>query len=95
MMLLGVDRDNQEVSDIYDERHPVVVDVLTHIVETGVKHGVTVSICGQAASDYPDLVDKLVRLGITSVSVNPDAVDRTRELIYNIEKKQFDQHKKH
>lgn len=89
MMLLGVDRDNQEVSDIYDERHPVVVDVLTHIVETGVKHGVTVSICGQAASDYPDLVDKLVRLGITSVSVNPDAVDRTRELIYNIEKKLY------
>lgn len=89
MMLLGVDRDNQEVSDVYDERHPVVVDVLSHIVETGVRHGVTVSICGQAASDYPDLVDKLVRLGITSVSVNPDAVDRTRELIYNIEKKLY------
>ena len=76
MMLLGVDRDNQEVAQIYDERHPVIIDVLSQIVKKGVEHGITVSICGQAASDYPDIVEKLVRLGITSVSVNPDAVDR-------------------
>lgn len=89
MMLLGVDRDNEEVAQIYDERHPVVVNVLTQIVQTCVKYNVTCSICGQAASDYPDLVEKLVKTGITSVSVNPDAIERTRELIYNIEKKLF------
>jgi len=90
MMLLGVDRDSSEVAALYDERTPIVSSVLEYIVKTCRKHGVTASICGQAASDYPDLVEKLVYAGITSVSVNPDAVSKTRELIYNIEKKHFD-----
>ena len=87
MMLLGVDRDNEEVSQLYDERNPVVVKVLKEIISTAAKYKVTSSICGQAASDYPDLVEELVKAGITSVSVNPDAIDRTREIIHNIEKK--------
>lgn len=87
MMLLGVDRDNSEVANIYDERTPFIVNLLETIVKTAVRHGITASICGQAASDYPDLVEKLVNAGITSVSINPDAVERTRELIYHIEKK--------
>ncbi|QQG43873.1 MAG: phosphoenolpyruvate synthase [Candidatus Roizmanbacteria bacterium] len=86
MMLLGIDRDNSEVSYIYDERTPVVIDVLEHIVKTCNKYGVTCSICGQAASDYPEIVERLVKAGITSVSVNPDAAVRTRELIHTIEK---------
>ena len=87
MMLLGVDRDSAEVSNIYDERHPAVISILEHIVETCVDAGITCSICGQAASDYPEIVESLVRKGITSVSVNPDAVHRTRVLIHDIEKK--------
>jgi len=94
MMLLGVDRDNQEVANVYDERNPAIVQVLEYIVSTATKYGITSSICGQAASDYPDIVERLVKAGITSVSVNPDAVDRTRELIYHIEKKHFDSIKK-
>lgn len=89
MMLLGVDRDNEEINYIYDERNPVVVKTLEYIVSTCRDHGITCSICGQAASDYPELVEKLVQAGITSVSINPDAVDRTRELIYSIEKKLY------
>jgi len=90
MMLLGVDRDNSEVADIYDERNPIIVSTLEYIVKTCAHHGITSSICGQAASDFPEIVEKLVRAGITSVSVTPDAILRTRELIYNIEKKHFD-----
>jgi len=89
MMLLGVDRDNSEVAGIYDERTPLIVKVLEEIVATCNRYGVTASICGQAASDYSDLVETLVKAGITSVSINPDAVDRTRDLIYHIEKKHF------
>ncbi|MFN4213123.1 MAG: putative PEP-binding protein, partial [Microgenomates group bacterium] len=89
MMILGVDRDNPEVASIYDERNPVVVSVLEYIINICRDHNITVSICGQAASDYPELVEKLVKKGITSVSVNPDAIERTRELIYEIEKKHF------
>ncbi len=89
MMLLGVDRDNEQVAGVYDERTPVVVNVLENIVKTCVKYGITCSICGQAASDYPEIVEKLVAAGITSVSVTPDAVTRTRETIHAIEKKLF------
>ncbi len=87
MMLLGVDRDNETVAPIYDERHPLIISILESVVKTCHRHGVTASICGQAASDYPELIEKLVIAGINSVSVNPDAIDRTRELIYEIEKK--------
>ncbi len=89
MLMLGVDRDNQEISEIYDERHPIIIKMLEYIVETCNKFGVSSSICGQAASDYPEVIEPLVKKGITSVSVNPDAVYRTRELIFNLEKKLF------
>jgi len=94
MMLLGVDRDNSEVSQDYDERNPMIIQILEFIVSTATKYGITSSICGQAASDYPEIVEKLVKAGITSVSVSPDAVNRTRELIYQIEKKHFESIKK-
>lgn len=89
MMLLGVDRDSAEVAALYDERTPIVVSVLEFIVKTCKKYGVTASICGQAASDYGEIVERLVAAGITSVSVNPDAVSKTRDLIFEIEKKHF------
>ena len=90
MMVLGVDRDSSEVAHIYDERHPAVLSMLDHIVQTCTDAGITCSICGQAASDYPEIVERLVKRGVTSVSVNPDAVNRTRALIYDIEKKIHD-----
>lgn len=89
MMLLGVDRDNENISYLYDERYPGIRKILREIVKTCKKHKITVSICGQAASDYPDLVKELIEEGITSISVNPDAIDRTRELIFEIEKSKF------
>lgn len=87
MMLLGVDRDSSEVAHIYDERHPAVLQILDSIVQTCSDAGITCSICGQAASDYPEIVERLVQRGITSVSVNPDAVHRTKALIHEIEEK--------
>lgn len=87
MMILGVDRDSAQVAHIYDERNEAVTSVLDHIVTTCADAGISCSICGQAASDYPELVERLVEKGITSVSVNPDAVNRTKALIYGIEKK--------
>lgn len=87
MLMLGVDRDNQEIAHLYNERNPAVLWALEKIVKTCVAHQITCSICGQAPSDYPDLVEKLVQWGVTSLSLNPDAVDRTREFVFEIEKK--------
>jgi pyruvate,water dikinase len=87
MMVMGVDRDNAEVANVYDERNPVIINLLKRIVEKCQEYKVTSSICGQAASDYPEIIEELIKTGITSVSVNPDAINRTRELIYDLEKK--------
>lgn len=87
MLILGTDRDNETVAPVYDERDPAVMWALEKVVKTGIKHGITVSICGQAPSIYSDLTQKLVEWGITSVSVSPDAIDRTRRIVYEAEKR--------
>lgn len=87
MLILGTDRDNTEVSPEFDERNQAVTWAIEKVIKTCHKYKVTASICGQAPSDYPDLVEKMVNWGITSVSVNPDAVDHVRENIYHIEQK--------
>ena len=91
MMLLGVDRDSEEVAKVYDERTPVVLNVLEYIVKTCQKYGITSSICGQAPSDYPEIAERLVKAGITSLSVTPDVIDRTRQIVFDVERKLFKQ----
>ncbi|MBI5452956.1 phosphoenolpyruvate synthase, partial [Candidatus Gottesmanbacteria bacterium] len=87
MLILGTDRDNTEVASEFDERNPAVLWAIERVVKTCHKYNITSSICGQAPSDYPELVDQLVKWGITSMSVNPDAVDNVRETIYQAEQK--------
>ena len=87
MLILGVDRDNAEIAQEFNERDPAVYWALERIVKICRKKGVASSICGQAPSAYPDLVEKLVEWGITSISVNPDAIKRTREIVHEAEKK--------
>jgi pyruvate,water dikinase len=85
MLLAGTDRDNSEVARAFNERSPAVMWALRRVIKHCARHGVTISICGQAPSQYEDLVEKLVKWGITSVSVNPDAIQRTREVIHKYE----------
>ena len=85
MLTLGVDRDNQELAKIFDERNPAVTQLIERTIKTCVKNKITVSLCGQAASTWGELVEKMVEWGITSVSVNPDAIENTRQLIYQTE----------
>lgn len=87
MLILGADRDNDTVASVFDERNPAVLWALERVIKTCNKYGVTSSICGQAPSDFPEIVEKLVQWGITSMSVNPDVVDSVRANIYNVEQK--------
>jgi pyruvate,water dikinase len=87
MLMLGTDRDNSEVAHDFSERDASLLWAYERVVRACSKRGVTSSMCGQAPSDYPDLVEKLVSWGITSISVNPDAVDQVRETIYEAERK--------
>lgn len=87
MLVLGTDRDNNEVAGEFDERNEAVMLALEHIVKTCKKHKVICGICGQAPSVYPEITEKLVQWGITSVSVSPDMIGHTRKVVYEIENK--------
>lgn len=87
MLTLGVDRDNEKVANVYSEMNPAILKSLEIIATTAKKHGITSSICGQAPSVYPELVEMLVNWGITSVSISPDVLEKTRNIVYEAEKK--------
>ncbi len=87
MLILGTDRDNSEVAHDFSEMDPAVLWALERVIAICIKRGVTSSICGQAPSDYPELVEKLVSWGVTSMSVNPDAIDHVRDVVYDAERK--------
>src|SRR3989344_4294999 len=86
MLILGTDRDNSELAHEFNEMNPAVLWAFEHVVRTAHKRGITSSICGQAVSSYSELVKRLIKLGITSVSVSPDVIDSTRKLILQLEK---------
>jgi len=86
-LILGVDRDSEKLRDTFDERNEAVLMALEKVITTASKMGITSSICGQAPSFYPDLTEKLVSWGITSVSVSPDMIGTTREIVAKAEAK--------
>ena len=77
---LAIDRDNERVFKLFDETHPAVLKLIKHVIKVCKKYGVETSICGQAASD-PKMAKILVRLGIDSLSANPDAVQLIKQVV--------------
>jgi pyruvate,water dikinase len=73
-LLLGVDRDNALLADLFDERNPAVRRSIERLIADAHAAGRPVGICGQAPSDHPDFAAFLVRAGIDSISLNPDSV---------------------
>ncbi len=81
MLTMGTDRDNSEVAHDFSETDPSLLWSFEKVIRTCAKKGVTTSMCGQAPSDSAELVEKLVSWGITSISVNADAVDHVRATV--------------
>ncbi|MET1160274.1 MAG: phosphoenolpyruvate synthase [Thermoprotei archaeon] len=88
-LVLGADRDSNILAEMgyFDERDPAVLTAIKMLIEKAHSKGATVSICGQAPSVYPEIVEFLVEAGIDSISVNPDAVIPTRRLVASVERK--------
>jgi pyruvate,water dikinase len=91
-LILGIDRDNSKLATQFDERNEAVMLAIEKAVTTAIRKGITCSICGQAPSVYPEITEKLVSWGITSISVTPDMIDETRQIIANAEKKLASSH---
>ncbi len=73
-LVLGVDRDSELLSPLFDERDPSVKRMIELAVTGAHRHGRPIGICGQAPSDYPELAEWLADIGIDSISLNPDAL---------------------
>ncbi|KZM74701.1 phosphoenolpyruvate synthase [Nocardia terpenica] len=86
-LILGVDRDSEQCADLFDESDPAVLDAIARIITTARSLGITSSLCGQAPSTHPEFAEHLVRMGITSISVTPDAVTPTRRAVAAAERR--------
>jgi pyruvate,water dikinase len=80
-LMLGVDRDSDVCAELFDESDPAVLDAVGQIISTARKLGISSSLCGQAPSTNPMFAEHLVRFGISSVSVNPDAAAAARRTV--------------
>lgn len=87
MLILGCDRNNDTVASLFDERNLAVKRAIRHLIKVAHKDGRTVSICGQAPSEYPEFTSFLIQSGIDYVSVNPDMVKATKRNVAHFEQR--------
>ncbi|KRM36899.1 phosphoenolpyruvate synthase [Limosilactobacillus pontis] len=87
MLILGCDRNNDTVASLFDERNLAVKRAIRHLIKVAHKDGRTVSICGQAPSEYPEFTNFLIQSGIDYVSVNPDMVKATKRNVAHFEQR--------
>jgi len=86
-LVLGVDRDSESVAFDFDERDPGVLEMIRLAVEGCRRNGRHSGICGQAPSDYPEVAEALVAMGIDSISLNPDTLLETTRRVLATEKR--------
>ncbi len=86
-LTLGVDRDNQKLAKVFDERDEAVEMSVAYVAKTCRRRGITTSVCGQAPSTFPEFTEMMVKNGATSVSVTPDVAIQTRKIIASVERR--------
>lgn len=84
-LILGVDRESAVLRPKFNELDPAVVTAIRTVIRACRAHHVPVSVCGQAASDYPQFAEFLIHEGVTSLSVDPGSVDSVRQLVASVE----------
>ena len=84
-LTLGVDRDSQIVAFDFDERDPGMLEMLRLAIVGAHRNGRHVGICGEAPANYPEIASFVARLGIDSISVNPDSVAKTMGVVCGAE----------
>jgi pyruvate,water dikinase len=85
-LMLGVDRDSDRLSELFDERNPAVKQMIAQLIANAHKAERKVGLCGQAPSDHPDFANFLVQAGIDSISVIPDSFVTVKRHVAEAEK---------
>ncbi len=80
---LAVDRGTTKVADLYDPFHPAVLQLVKTVADTGKRHHVPVSICGEMAG-VPLATALLVGLGLNILSLSPGSIPEVKEIIRSI-----------
>jgi pyruvate, water dikinase len=86
-LTLGIDRDSELISSIFDEQNPQASEMIAIAIKKAKRTGKKIGLCGQAPSDFPEFARFLVHEGIDSISFNPDALIKGIENILQAEKK--------
>jgi pyruvate,water dikinase len=84
-LVLGIDRDSGTIAHLFDERNEALLRLIAQAIESAHRARRPIGICGQAPSDYPEFTEWLVKLGITSISLNPDVAIKTALLVAKAE----------
>ncbi|NER27794.1 MAG: phosphoenolpyruvate synthase [Symploca sp. SIO1C4] len=84
-LVLGIDRDSENLAQLFDERDLAIKRMIRRLIKTAHEQGRRVGICGQAPSDHPDFATFLVEAGIDSISLNPDSAIRVKQQIAQTE----------
>jgi pyruvate,water dikinase len=80
-LTLGVDRDSEQLSHIFDEQDAGVKEMIRLVIERAHRKGRKVGLCGQAPSDHPEFARFLADAGIDSISVTSDALPKVVEIL--------------
>lgn len=80
-LVLGVDRDSEQLAGLFDERDVAVTTMIAQVIDKAHKAGIKIGICGQGPSNHPDFAEFLVKHGIDSISLNPDTYIKTLPVI--------------
>ncbi len=86
-LTLGIDRDSDRLSGLFDEQDEAVKALISQVIERAHRHNCKVGLCGQAPSDHPEFARFLVESGIDSISVNPDSFIHVKEQVAATEKR--------
>jgi pyruvate, water dikinase len=84
-LVLGVDRDNEALSALFDERNEAVSESIAQLLATAKRTGTKTGICGQAPSNHPEFARFLVEHGIDSISVSPDSFLAVKQAVARAE----------
>ena len=86
-LTLGLDRDSEIVSHLFDENNEAVTTMIAQAIAAAKKAGIRIGLCGQAPSDFPEFSQFLVEQGIDSISFTPDSLVKGIENIAKAENK--------